>query len=141
MTPSNRILPIVYNDRESEARTPAKPLVVVPNEARDPFSAIVPLPFVDPAEADFTRIGPGRAQASGQPITVTGRVLDQDQRPVRRSLIEVWNANTHGRYSHTGDTSSAPLDPNFLGFGRLLTDNDGFYRLRTIKPGAYLARS
>ena len=100
------------------------------------------MPFVDPGEADFTRIGPGRPQAFGEAITVTGRVLDEDERPVRRSLIEAWNANAHGRYSHARDAgSSAPLDPNFYGFGRLLTDDDGCYRLRTIKPGAYLARS
>ena len=138
----NRILPVVYNDRESEARTPAKPLIVIPAEARDSFSAVPIIPAVHASEADFTRIAPGRPLALGQPIVVTGRVLDEDVRPVRRSLIEIWNANTHGRYSHTGDSNSPqPLDPNFYGFGRLLTDDDGIYRLRTIRPGAYLARA
>jgi protocatechuate 3,4-dioxygenase beta subunit len=61
---------------------------------------------------------------------------------VRRTLVEVWNANTHGRYSHTSDAGNeAPLDPDFYGFGRLLTDDDGRYLLRTIRPGAYVARS
>ena len=139
---SNRILPVVYNDRESEARTPSKPLIVIPPEARDEFTTMLPLPFVDPNESDFTRIAPGRPQASGQPIVITGRVLDEEERPVRRTVIEIWNANTHGRYSHTGDrNTSAPLDPNFYGFGRLITDDDGVYRLRTIRPGAYLARA
>jgi protocatechuate 3,4-dioxygenase beta subunit len=139
---SNRILPVVYNDRESEARTPSRPLIVIPRAAQDPFSAMPPLPAIHPHEADFTRIAPGRPQAAGQPILVTGRVLDEDERPVRRSLIEMWNANTHGRYSHTGDSNSPqPLDPNFYGFGRLLTDDEGVYRLRTVKPGAYLARA
>src|SRR5262249_43625987 len=65
-----------------------------------------------------------------------------DALPVRRALVEVWNANTFGRYAHTIDAgrNDAPLDPNFYGFGRLLTDDDGRYRVRTIKPGAYVAR-
>jgi protocatechuate 3,4-dioxygenase beta subunit len=138
----NRILPVVYNDRESEARTPSRPLIVLPREARDPFTAMPSLPPSPFAETDFTRIRPGRPQALGQPIVVSGRVLDEDERPVRRCLIEIWNANAHGRYSHTGDSnSSAPLDPNFYGFGTLSTDDDGTYRLCTIKPGAYLARA
>lgn len=138
---TNRILPVVYQDRESETRTPAQPLIVIPSEARDPFSAMPPDSFVNPWEADLTRISPGRPVASGQPITVTGQVLDEDGRPVQRSLIEIWNANANGRYSHSGDSaSSVPLDPNFYGFGRLFTDDDGVYRLRTIRPGAYLAR-
>jgi protocatechuate 3,4-dioxygenase beta subunit len=92
-------------------------------------------------EHDLTRIALGRPQASGEAIAITGRILDEDLRPVRRTLVEVWNANTHGRYSHTSDAGNdAPLDPNFYGFGRLLTDDDGRYRLRTIKPGAYVAR-
>src|SRR5215475_5231623 len=98
---ANRILPVVYNDRESEARTPAQPLIVIPRDAQDPFNAMPPLPVVYPYEADLTRIGPGRPQAGGQPIVVNGQVLDEDQRPVRRGLIEIWNANAHGRYSHT----------------------------------------
>jgi protocatechuate 3,4-dioxygenase beta subunit len=139
---AGRILPIVRNDRESETRTPAAPLYVIPAAARDPFSAIPPLPAMREAEADLTRIGPGRPHASGKAITIQGRILDENSRAVRRTLIEVWNANTHGRYSHIIDATrnSMPLDPHFYGFGRLVTDDDGYYRLRTIKPGAYLAR-
>jgi protocatechuate 3,4-dioxygenase beta subunit len=140
--PRGRILPVVFNDRESEARTPAEPLYVIPEAARDPFTTAPPLPFMRPGEEDLTRIAPGRPQAAGQPIIITGRLLDEDLRPVRRTLIEVWNANTYGRYSHTLDAgrTQKPLDPNFYGFGRLLTDDDGCYRLRTIKPAGYLAR-
>jgi len=139
----NRTLNVVFNDRESETRTPSQPLVVIPAEARDRYSAMPPVPYVSAAEADLTQIAPGRPRAAGQAIVVVGRVLDEDGRPVRRTLLEVWNANTHGRYSHSGDTPrpEAPLDPNFYGFGRLMTDDDGSYRLKTIKPGAYLARS
>lgn len=139
---SNRILSVVFNDRESETRTPAQPLYVIPPDARDAFAPMPPRPAVSPSEADFTRIAPGRPLAAGQIIAVTGRVLDEDGRPVRGTLMEIWNANTYGRYSHSMDSQTeAPLDPNFYGFGRVLTDDDGTYRLRTIKPGAYIARS
>ena len=65
-------------------------------------------------------LGPGRPQADGEPIAITGRILDEDLRPVRRTLVEIWNANAHGRYSHIIDAgrNDAPLDPNFYGFGR-----------------------
>ncbi len=100
------------------------------------------LPPVSPREADLTRIAPGRPRASGDAIVVTGRILDEDRRPVRRSVLEIWNANTRGRYSHIRDLANpAPLDPNFYGFGRATTDDDGVYRIRTIKPGPYIART
>jgi protocatechuate 3,4-dioxygenase beta subunit len=138
----SRLIPVVISDRESEARTPARPLIVIPPEARDPFSAMPVLSSVAAHECDLTRIAPGRPQAAGDVIVIRGRILDADLRPVRHSLLEVWNANAHGRYSHSGDASSqAPLDPHFYGFGRVLTDDHGFYALRTIKPGAYMARS
>lgn len=137
-----RVLPVVENDRESEGRTPAEPLYRIPDEARDPFAANPPPPYMRAGEDDLTRIAPGRPQAQGQAIVIAGRILDEDLRPVRRTVIEVWNANAHGRYSHDLDAkrSPAPLDPNFYGFGRLVTDDDGRYRVRTIKPGAYIAR-
>jgi protocatechuate 3,4-dioxygenase beta subunit len=139
---SNRILSVVFNDRESEARTPARPLYIIPPDAQDAFAAMPAQPTVSPAEADFTRIAPGRPLAAGQIISVAGRVLDADGQPVRRTLIEIWSANTHGRYSHSMDSQTeAPLDPHFYGFGRVITDDEGGYRLRTIKPGAYIARS
>src|SRR5688572_27630166 len=136
-----RILPVVFNDRESETRTPAAPLVIIPAAARDFLQAMPPLPSMRPGENDLTRTAPGRPQADGQPITVTGRVLDENLRPVPGTLLEIWNANTYGRYAHLDDArNEARLDPNFYGFGRLLTGDDGVYRLRTIKPGAYIAR-
>jgi len=73
----------------------------------------------------------------GERIIVTGRVLDADGRPVPNTLVEVWQANAAGRYAHGGDLHPAPLDPNFTGAGRCLTDADGRYRFVTIKPGAY----
>ena len=74
---------------------------------------------------------------SGERIIVTGRVLDSDGRPVRNTVVEIWQANAAGRYLHQGDQHPAPLDPNFTGAGRCLTDADGRYRFITIKPGAY----
>jgi protocatechuate 3,4-dioxygenase, beta subunit len=73
----------------------------------------------------------------GERIVVTGRVVDGEGRPVRRQLVELWQANASGRYSHQRDQHPAPLDPNFTGVGRCLTDDDGTYRFTTIKPGPY----
>ena len=138
----DRTLPVVVNDRESETRTPSRPLQPIPIAARDVCAPWSPMPALRPGEDDLTRIAPGRPRAAGESLVITGRVVDEDLRPVRRTLIEVWNANTHGRYSHTIDAgrNDAPLDPHFYGFGRLVTDDDGRYRVRTIKPGAYIAR-
>ena len=80
-------------------------------------------------------------QHSGEPIgeriVVTGRVIDGEGRAMRRQLVEVWQANAGGRYAHLRDQHPAPLDPNFTGVGRCLTDDDGTYRFTTIKPGPY----
>jgi protocatechuate 3,4-dioxygenase beta subunit len=84
---------------------------------------------------DLTRQHSG--EPVGERIIVSGRVLDEDDRPVRNALLEIWQANAAGRYLHKVDQHDAPLDPNFTGCGRMLTDNDGRYRLVTIKPGAY----
>jgi len=90
---------------------------------------------IDPVEADLT------VQHSGEPLgermRVTGRVLDGEGRPVRRQLVEVWQANAGGRYLHEKDQHPAPVDPNFSGVGRCLTDADGRYEFTTIKPGPY----
>jgi protocatechuate 3,4-dioxygenase, beta subunit len=76
-------------------------------------------------------------EALGQRITVAGRVLDGDGRPVRDTLLEVWQANACGRYRHQGDQHPAPLDPNFDGAGRCVTDGEGNYKFTTVQPGAY----
>src|SRR5207249_2278824 len=73
----------------------------------------------------------------GERIVVTGRVLDEDGGPIRGALVEVWQANAAGRYRHDVDRHPAPLDPNFTGAGRCLTDDEGRYRFITVKPGAY----
>jgi len=77
------------------------------------------------------------AAPQGERIIVTGRVLDDDARPIPHTLVEIWQANAAGRYLHADDNHAAPLDPNFTGAGRTLTDANGVYRFVTIKPGAY----
>lgn len=89
--------------------------------------------------SDLTRV-PGRSgRAEGQVLNVMGRVLNLSGEPVRNAKVEVWQANTYGRYSHPSDTNPAPLDPNFEGAAVLTTDSEGRYRFKTIKPAAYPA--
>ena len=92
----------------------------------------------EPAEVEACDLTRQRPQPPlGERIVVSGRVLDEDGRPLPRTLVEVWQANAAGRYLHAVDQHDAPLDPNFPGAGRLLTDDDGRYRIVTIRPGAY----
>jgi protocatechuate 3,4-dioxygenase beta subunit len=90
---------------------------------------------IHPKDRDLTVRQAG--EPLGERIIVRGRVVDGDGHPVSNSLIEIWQANAAGRYAHAKDDHPAPLDPNFIGTGRTLTDNDGFYSFVTIKPGAY----
>lgn len=85
--------------------------------------------------ADLTAGFPG--QPLGERIVVSGRVLDENGKPVRNTVVEVWQCNAAGRYLHKGDQHDAPLDPNFSGTGQVLTDEHGRYRFKTVKPGAY----
>lgn len=81
-------------------------------------------------------VAPG---VEGEPITIEGRVTDGDGKPVNDALVEIWQANRHGRYAHPEDTGTAPLEPAFTGFGRVPTDADGRFRFTTIKPGRVAA--
>lgn len=90
-----------------------------------------------PADHDLTRNASISGDALGERIIVTGRVLDEVGRPIRNALIEIWQANSAGRYIHKVDQHDAPIDPNFTGAGRCLTNNEGEYRFTTIRPGAY----
>lgn len=116
-------------------RAPKQPLVRVAPNPLDAAGPVFPQRFVKDAEADLTTWGKGAPL--GEKMVVVGRVTDEDGRPVRRSLIELWQCNAAGRYVHRADTHDAPLDPNFLGKGQVLTDDAGRYRFATIKPGAY----
>ena len=73
----------------------------------------------------------------GERILVHGRLLDEMSRPIPNALIEIWQANAGGRYRHKKDTYFAPLDPNFGGCGRTITDENGYYEFLTVRPGAY----
>ncbi len=124
--------------RSTARRAPSRPLVQLPAGLGDPTELTGPVfgsDAVTPGDADLT-IGPS-GEAVGQRIIVTGRLLDGAGHPIRRSLIEVWQANASGRYRHRGDRWPGALDPNFTGGGRVLTADDGSYRFTTIKPGAY----
>jgi protocatechuate 3,4-dioxygenase beta subunit len=88
-------------------------------------------------DADLTLIAGKRGHAHGQLIHVVGRVVNRNGDPVRNAKVELWQANAAGRYSHPSDQNTAPLDPNFQGYGEQMTDADGHFRFKTIKPGAY----
>ena len=90
-----------------------------------------------PLDSDLTKNAVRNGEPLGERIVVTGKVLDEGGRPVRNTLVEVWQCNASGRYVHKADQHPAPIDPNFLGSGRCLTDDEGRYKFYTIKPGAY----
>jgi protocatechuate 3,4-dioxygenase beta subunit len=116
-------------------RSPRMPLVLLPETLTERTGPVFGHDLLRERDNDLT------AQHAGDPIgeriVVHGRVLDEDGRPVRGALVEVWQANASGRYQHKVDTHDAPLDPNFTGAGRTLTDEDGRYWFKTVKPGAY----
>ena len=109
-------------------------LAPTPGQTEGPF-----YPKVLPLErdADLTMLKGHTARASGQVIHVAGRVLDRDGKPVAGAAIEIWQANARGRYAHPGDTNPAPLDPDFQGYARIVSDAEGRYDFTSIKPGAY----
>jgi protocatechuate 3,4-dioxygenase, beta subunit len=116
-------------------RSPRRPLILAPQTLSEMSGPVFGDSDLLPTDGDLTRQHAG--EPLGQRIIVTGRVLDENARPVRGVLIEIWQANAAGRYRHKVDQHDAPLDPNFTGAGRLMTDDDGCYRFTTIRPGAY----
>lgn len=122
--------------RSTVLRAPRRPLVQLPEEwfhhVAGPAFGRVP---VSAADADLTR--QHRGEPLGERIILSGRVMDGGGRPVPHTLVEVWQANAAGRYADPADDHRAPLDPNFTGAGRCLTDSEGLYRFVTIRPGAY----
>jgi protocatechuate 3,4-dioxygenase beta subunit len=121
--------------RSSIKRAPSKPLVYLPHTLSEVTGPVIGRERIDVKACDLTRQHAGAPL--GERIIVGGRVLDENGRPVPQALIELWQCNAAGRYRHRNDNHDAPLDPNFSGCGRVLTDNEGRYRFVSIKPGAY----
>ena len=116
-------------------RAPTQPLLTIPHTLSEVTGPQFTAEEVAPTIEDLTRQHKG--QPLGEKIIVSGRVIDEDARPIAHTLVEVWQANSAGRYLHDWDQHDAPLDPNFTGCGHTLTDGDGCYRFVTIKPGCY----
>jgi protocatechuate 3,4-dioxygenase beta subunit len=121
--------------RATRLRAPSQPLIFLPHTLSEVTGPVFGHSDILPHDQDLTHQHAG--EPLGERIIVRGRVSDGDGHPVSNSLIEIWQANAAGRYAHAKDDHSAPLDPNFTGTGRTLTDNEGFYSFATIKPGAY----
>jgi protocatechuate 3,4-dioxygenase beta subunit len=116
-------------------RSPSKPLILLPHTLSEITGPVYGHDPIEELDNDLTRQHKG--EPLGERIIVTGRVLDSNGRPIPNTLVEIWQANAAGRYLHHRDQHPAPLDPNFSGAGRTLTDENGAYRFVTVKPGAY----
>src|SRR3954453_17331057 len=116
-------------------RAPGKPLIVLPHTLSEVTGPVFVHEKIAETDNDLTLQHAGAPL--GERIIVTGRVVDEDGRPVPHTLLEIWQANSAGRYFHDSDNPRAPLDPNFSGAGRTLTDENANYQFVTIKPGAY----
>jgi protocatechuate 3,4-dioxygenase, beta subunit len=121
--------------RSTTLRGPTKPLI--PIRGASLSAPVYGHDQLNATDADLTVNGRKTHDPIGERIIVTGRVLDENGRPVPNTLIEIWQANSAGRYIHVLEQHDAPLDPNFFGGGRTVTDSEGRYRFLTIKPGAY----
>ena len=116
-------------------RAPTKTLVQIPQTLTEITGPIFESSSIDGKASDLTQSAGGHAV--GERIIVSGRVLDEDARPLANTLIEIWQANAAGRYRHLIDQHNAPLDPHFEGVGHTVTDAEGNYKFVTIRPGAY----
>lgn len=134
---STQSLRYIENYPRSFKRNPSQPLIERPLTLSERTGPIELERRVETCDGDFSCLAPGGPRAIGQLITVSGRVMDEDGAPLAGAMIEIWQANSAGKYIHEWDRHQAPIDPNFTGQGRFLTDAEGRYRFRTIKPGGY----
>jgi protocatechuate 3,4-dioxygenase, beta subunit len=119
----------------SVKRAPTQALIGIPHTLSEITGPMFQRNIISPKAFDLTK--QGRGEALGERIVVSGRILDEDGRAVRNTLMEIWQANAAGRYLHKWDQHDAPLDPNFTGVGQTFTDDEGRYRFITVRPGAY----
>ena len=123
--------------KSSILRSPKKNLVSIDTIISDLYGNVLDKNDIGLLDNDLTRNFNKYNEPIGERIVVYGKLLDENSKPIPNSLIEIWQANSGGKYRHSGDTYKAPLDPNFGGWGRCLTDENGNYYFKTIKPGAY----
>ncbi len=121
--------------RSTLLRAPLLAPIRISHTATEVNSPVDWAALMGPSDADLTTQHGGAP--IGQRILVCGQVLDEDRRPVPSTVIEIWQANAAGRYVHTKDQWDAPLDPNFTGAGRAITDASGHYSFLSVRPGAY----
>jgi protocatechuate 3,4-dioxygenase, beta subunit len=122
----------------ARAASGSKPLLPTPHEILGPY---YPLQKPDDQDADLTLLRGRSRRAAGEIVEVIGKVLWRDGSPARGARIEVWQANAAGKYRHPHDPNAAPIDPDFQGYANMLTGQDGAFRLLTVKPGPYPART
>ncbi len=128
--------PAFYRDYKSTTfRHPKNRAIKIDHTVTEVTGPLFSSVKLEPGEGDLS-IENGK-EAQGQRIFVSGRVLDEGGRPVPNTLIEIWQCNAAGRYLHPNDQHPAPLDPNFVGRGRMISNEKGEYKFTTIKPGAY----
>lgn len=123
--------------KTSVARSPRYSMISLENTVSEVTGPTFGHGDIDPIDNDLIRNYAHTGDPVGERIIVHGRVLDENARPVPGTLVEIWQANAGGRYRHKKDSYLAPIDPNFGGCGRTLTDQNGHYAFRTVKPGAY----
>lgn len=130
--------PPYYDERYASSIrvAPARPMFQPPRTISELTGPVYSQNDVQEGESDLARGRDGKL-VLGQLMVVSGRVQGEDGRPVAGTLIEIWQANTAGKYQHPADQFDAPVDANFIGCGRCVTDAEGGYRFATIKPGAY----
>ncbi len=130
--------PYLHADYKSTVlRSPSKPLVPLTQTLSELTGPVYGQDALGPLDDDLTKNGAVDGEPQGERIIVTGRVMDEDGRPVANTLVEIWQTNAAGRYIHKVDQHNAPIDPNFFGAGRCMTDAAGRYRFVTVRPGAY----
>ena len=121
--------------KSTALRHPKQPLIALPQRLTEVTAPVLPDSRFGKLDHDLTRQHDG--EPIGQRIIVHGHVKEDDGRPVPNTLVEIWQANAGGRYRHRVDNWPSPIDPNFSGAGRCLTDKDGYFRFLTIRPGEY----